>query len=146
MNKLLVASFLLLSACGKFEANKNYSVDPAFVPYLGLYTYYKGRGLDYQISMNFSDLPGDMAGVCTRFDNGYRRILIDKEYWNASVESLRISLIAHELGHCDLNRGHSNDPYSIMYEYNIGADNWYELFHPVGIDHKATCNHETISE
>ena len=148
MNRLFIASFLFLSACGKFESTPSriIGINPEFVPYIGLYTYHKGRAPDYEIHMGFANLSGDNIGLCMRWTDGYRQILIDKEYWDNSNESLRVSLVFHELGHCDLNREHSSDPNSIMYEYNIGSFNWYELFYPTTIDYRAFNDSKTIPD
>lgn len=49
------------------------------------------------------DIPGPVVGRCFLRD---RRIEIEKNYWKYASESMRESLIYHELGHCYLNRDH----------------------------------------
>lgn len=150
MKYLLSISLLLLTACGKpidqRDPRSVVGVNQQFVPYINMYISNKGRGLDYDIPMGFTDLPGDTVGVCYRWSNGYRQIQIDQDYWeNEASENERISLMAHELGHCDLNRNHSTDWNSIMYEYNLGSINFYELFNP-GIYSSKTMIHDDCVE
>lgn len=140
--KKLLAAVLFLSACAAPKMPRDSrmidGVDKEFLPYIQLYLSYKGRPLNYSIAMGFADLSDYTVGECMIFSGGHRQIRVDRQYWKDMLyaNEYRISLIAHELGHCDLNRGHSHDPSSIMYEYNNGSTNFYELFHPNGQDFK----------
>ena len=50
------------------------------------------------------------AGQCQSFDNGETPIIvISRTTWNELKECQRFNLVFHELGHCLLNRGHTND-------------------------------------
>lgn len=126
--KYLIISFLFLSACGQpgFQTAPSdprtiVGVDPVFTPYVNEYLVYKGHGLYYDIPIQFADLDGSTVGVCTRWSTGQRQIQIDKDYWdNWLDEGERREVIAHELGHCDLNREHVDHVYpaiSIMDPY-----------------------------
>lgn len=169
MKALLILSTLVLTACGQnLSTNKDprtiSGVDPAFVPYVELYKSMKGRGLSYDIPIAFGNQDGNVIGVCTRWSSGHRQIQIDPTYWNDpyTTEHEKISLIFHELGHCDLNRDHvtalrsNNWPVSLMYPYNYGYnspdESYYfnELFNPTSAStsastmasHDASCVHD----
>lgn len=150
MRQMLVISLLMLSACGKFYVPKDprtiHGVNPIFQPYIDLYVQQKGSKLAYDIPMQFTDLKGDTVGLCTRWhESGYRQIQIDRSYWNYISDNMRIALISHELGHCDLNRNHDETiisyqmPKSFMYPSNFDyPDSWIfyyfsELFNPNAI-------------
>jgi len=123
---IFIFTFALMS-CGQFQSIKDprtiHGVNPIFKPYIDEYIYYKGRGLDYEIAIQFTDLPSNEGGLCTRFASGERQIEIDKDLWdNYLYEDTKLELIAHELGHCDLGRAHLTEvrdgkPISIMYPY-----------------------------
>lgn len=139
MNKLLVLSLLLLSACGKMQSPQDprtiHGVDTEFIPYVDLYIQSKGYGLGYSIPIGFTDLPDDTVGLCTRWSNGYRQIQVDRAYWDYISENEKRSLIFHELGHCDLNRNHEETvmsnywPTSLMYPYNFGYPDGMEAYY-----------------
>ena len=68
------------------------------------------------VPINFGDTENkEFVGVCFKYSNGEKEILIKKEWWDGfggdSKNSLaqKRSLIFHELGHCVLNRKHTND-------------------------------------
>lgn len=153
MRYQLIAAVLLLTGCGRgFETAKDprtiHGVDPVFVPFVDKYLSYKGHGLAHDIPIQFTNLPGNIVGLCTRWSTGWRQIEIDQSYWNYwADDGERLELIAHELGHCDLDRNHvltedtNGMPVSIMYPYVFGIypyilgsysiDNYMnELFHP----------------
>ena len=156
MRYLFIISALFLTACGQpgFQTAPSdprtiTGVDPAFAPYVNEYISYKGRGLDYDIPIQFSpDLGGNTVGICTRWSNGYRQIQIDKDYWdNWLDEGERREVIAHELGHCDLNRDHTvhqypalsiMDPYVFSLTPSSIAGYMSELFNPAPITHATT--------
>lgn len=54
------------------------------------------------------------VGLCskTRFSS---LIQVDKGYWNVLTPTEQYSLLMHELLHCELNIGHSDDKRDIMY-------------------------------
>lgn len=75
------------------------------------------RGLEVDFSdtgliIEFGSVPPDAAAVCKgRGDanSGSHHIVIKKSFWNNSTPLQQERLIFHELGHCELNRGHRND-------------------------------------
>lgn len=128
MKYLFLLSFIFLSACGQQNNNDPRTisgVDSSLLSYKNLYISAKGRGLDYDIPIQFSNLVYPTVGVCTKWSSGYRQIEIDPTYWNNISEDIKLQLIFHELGHCDLNRGHTSEiasngyPVSFMYPYTF---------------------------
>ena len=131
MRYLFIALFLV--GCGQQQANDPRSIsgiNPAFSSEIQTYLNYKpSHKLDYDIPIQFGELDGDTVGLCTRWSNGYRQIVVDQYYWERiATPNERRSLIAHELGHCDLNLGHSPYRYAIMFEYNLGSQDYNGLF------------------
>lgn len=61
----------------------------------------------WSISIQFEDnMPGTMVGVCFR---GQGKILIDRKFWDKHPSHLmREMVVAHELGHCLLERDHEH--------------------------------------
>lgn len=133
MRTLFILSTLLLSACGQqlqsADPRTVVGVDEEFIHYVDYYKSLKPSGkLDYDIPIAFVKLEGNVVGLCTRWSNGYRQIQIDPDYWAIAPERFKVSLIFHELGHCDLNRDHSPYISSIMYFENRGSNDFDELF------------------
>lgn len=69
-----------------------------------------------------STTSGVTVGVCQVWTSGYKRVLINKAWWDLQADVSRKILMFHELGHCSLDRGHDNRrresdnmPLSIMY-------------------------------
>lgn len=137
----LLTILILLTSCGRVKpkdyvitpkSNKKFTIsNEIFIPYYN--TYEKETNVNpFHVTINFSNLNDNIAGVCYSWNNGDKEILIDIEYWNSYDELQREILIFHELGHCILNRKHKTDNYkgyalSIMNPYVIYRDN-YELY------------------
>lgn len=138
----LLSILQLVISCGPNKGG--FATDPRsfkntnsiFEPYINLYIENKRSGLYYDIPVQFGELDGLTIGLCTRWSNGYRQIEIDKEYWDSASERYRLSLIAHEFGHCDLLKDHSPSIDSIMYYQNWGSLNFDELFNRKVISNK----------
>jgi len=123
----LVLLFLFLTACGEFQAKQPPYIDAALEPYVQTYRDYKLDILDIDYIKNidvfFQILEPYVLGKCIIYGNGDRVILIDPDYWSTMGEADREVVILHEMGHCDLNRGHASAP-SIMEAYHIGGYNY----------------------
>ena len=74
---------------------------------------YLGTREHRKITIVFRSLSDDAVGVCKITPFIKREINIDPEYWYSINPAERQILFYHEMGHCDLNRDHS-EPYSIM--------------------------------
>lgn len=61
------------------------------------------------IPINFGDTEGEnYQGICIKYSDGTREIIIKKSWWDQQNQYYRESLIFHELGHCRLDRDHDN--------------------------------------
>lgn len=145
MKQILILSALWLTACGQgFHTQSDprtiAGVNPIFTPYVKMYIDYKGKDINYDIPIQFAILSGNTVGLCTRWSSGERQIEIDQDYWdNYLDEGEKREVIAHELGHCDLNRGHViraypatsiMDPYVFSLSPSTYANYMMELFNP----------------
>lgn len=67
---------------------------------------------DVPISASLSQtLNVNVAGTCLRRDNAENEIRINRNYWNSADELEREFVMFHELGHCFLNRDHTEETY-----------------------------------
>ena len=106
-------------------------VDPEFTEYVEQFE--KDCNCDVNVKMEFSNLnlgygdtQNETLGVCLYLSNTPKKIFIDKTVWDKVEDKLfKKHLIYHELGHCYLNRPHTEDmiflydgrlvPKSLMY-------------------------------
>lgn len=92
---LLISIFFFLSAA-------------PYQPYVDSFEKLHGKKISTQISIvpKFSDstLSKDAVGVC--YYSYPRKIELLSSFWKSSSNLTRRSLIFHELGHCELERGH----------------------------------------
>jgi len=71
------------------------------------------RGLNFEAELNllntsFADIPqSGVAGQCRWHSSQPNLVTIDTPFWNNANESLREWVMFHELGHCILDRDHS---------------------------------------
>jgi hypothetical protein len=106
---------ILISNCKKNSevgAAGEYRVDPVFEPYVQDFIAEgakRGKTIDFSDSgliVEFSDrVVGGASGFCYV---GQHHVVIDKSEWFSLSEDIRGFLLFHELGHCELNRGHTN--------------------------------------
>lgn len=85
-------------------------VDPQFAPYVAEFNKACGVPVGITIPMGFAKL-GNAAGECIEWRVGtrdYEEIAIDPRSWEQMNEAQRWMLVAHELGHCLLNRNHDD--------------------------------------
>jgi len=122
------AAMLLSSciSCSKFKTVEIKPIDTEFQPLVNEYKKLKiertGVDIKNSITILFHTLPTPIIGICYWLSDGSREIFIDPKFWYSQTTSDldRKILLFHELGHCDLNREHS-DPLSIMESYHIGG-------------------------
>lgn len=115
LRKIII--LLLLSSCGKNifhkdhihnpskDPRKNAISDPAFDDYIASFEFDYDREIG-DIPINFNDLKDQKAGVCYTWSSGHAEIEIDRSYWDTATENEKTAIIYHELGHCELGRGH----------------------------------------
>ncbi len=106
---LFVASGYLISSCSEEVV---YNVGPDFEPYVQRFiSVAKDNGVDIDfsdtgLSIVFRDaVDKETGGVC----RGNHDIEIERFFWNGLTDLEKEGLIFHELGHCELFRGHRND-------------------------------------
>ena len=131
--KVLLVFFMLFSfvGCGKVLDDVFYRDDtpkkkvshPDFEPYIKTFEQYYGK-VSTPILYGKAEEDENWVGVCTKWlRSNYREIKVDKFYWENANELEREQLIMHELGHCELDRGHRDEtldnecPASIMRSY-----------------------------
>ncbi len=83
-------------------------IDPAFQTEIAAYEKAVGHKVPHFIAIHFEDdLPNNAIGDCNMLRGEVR---IKKSYWLNHSNTLRKVLILHELGHCDLNEDHRDEP------------------------------------
>lgn len=135
MKQILVSIFIFLSACGIPRTHESHS---DFNKYKERFEQETGVRVSVPIIYD-ANLSNEFAAVCEIFSDGYKLIRINELYWSYYGESAREELVYHELGHCVLDRDHSEEltippaysyaiPNSIMYPYAFGNSFYYLIF------------------
>lgn len=142
-NKNLLVCFLLVG-CGLPKlsdvidnGDKPYKVrktDPSFYEYIERFE--RDFNLTVKVPVVFKALEDKYAGVCLKWQDGYREININTTYWNQYTEYQKEQLIYHELGHCVVDLKHDDDvlngcPKSIMRSFMFSTfeiDRCYDPF------------------
>ncbi len=105
-----------------FDRIAQLETDPEFLPYIEKYNTLKiqqtGQPINPHVKIVFSRSTlrnldyqyFNTTAFCSKFT---RIIFIDRSSWNYYSEIFREFLIFHELGHCDLNKDHTED-FTIM--------------------------------
>ncbi len=116
---LTVLLFLLFSSCSKDEIVEQANFFPNVAPELQTYFEefeYQGALRSIQINLADANIIGKIeelgeehvAGQCTYGAAIDNEITIDKGFWNDFPQLLvREMVVFHELGHCYLDRGHT---------------------------------------
>lgn len=65
---------------------------------------------DANIIGRFGALRKDIVGLCS--NRAQREIIIDELFWKRSSKLSKELIVFHELGHCFLERKHSNKPFN----------------------------------
>lgn len=117
MKKFILPFLLLLVFSCKDDttAGGEYNVHPDFEYYVQLF---KDKGNERGANIDFSDtgLLVEYSDVVSQGASGWcfvgqHHIVIDKSEWDLLTEDEKIFLFAHELGHCELDRGHKNEQF-----------------------------------
>lgn len=102
MKIVIITIFIFLSGCAGLIPR--FGIHEDFKPYADEFQLYYGKELKSSIS--YADYIGDtpeVIGACYRFT---RNILVLRSFWEKATHNEKLFLIFHELGHCELNRGH----------------------------------------
>ena len=109
LRNLLILISLINSGCGTLYYDIVPERDPELIPYLEEYIdlkyEYTGESEIENVSLFFVELYGNTAGQCRRMGDQYA-IGIDHSKWQIMSNCERRILFLHEMGHCDLKRGH----------------------------------------
>lgn len=71
--------------------------------------YYADSTLDI-----FQKLPDSLA-ICAVSKSGDKKIIINTDYWKSASDTKRVYILFHEIGHCDFDMDHTDDPDHFMY-------------------------------
>jgi hypothetical protein len=114
---------MLLILCKCIDDNaSNVIVDSAFAKYVDAFIESgrsRGRDIDFSdtgLDIRFGEVNQNAGAECFELGNsadGSHRIRISEPYWNEIDELAREVMIFHELGHCELERIHDNQLFSI---------------------------------
>lgn len=140
---LILMSASFLTACGiQTKEHKKLNVDPELQPYVTQFQMKSGIQIDdLEVVFRPLGINENTLGYCqqssrtvytngglTRNEYNTPLIVINSDRWNydfANSPSDRELLMFHELGHCILKRGHSNNyQTSIMYPYHLGGQRY----------------------
>jgi len=128
MAKLRYLLLLLITSCGAFKApnfihSESIEFDSHIDTYLESKLEYLGTNQSYRhILIRFASLEYPTLGRCIRpHDDSLRTIEIDSASWAAMSHARREALIMHELGHCDLDKGHTYTAPNVMTPNLIGG-------------------------
>lgn len=110
---------ILLIGCA--DVKKKYkTIDPTFNPYIKEVIYMSKGAVtenDFKkFTIGFEDLDGSTVGICRSTS---REIGIDRKYWHKASEESKIEVFLHEVGHCILNRYHTNPKDSYFHDIPI---------------------------
>jgi len=116
---LCIATSLLIIGCTK-ENNENLVIEELFIeealaPYFERFvTEASIRGMEVnlvekRIEGFLIDIEADnVAGQCSYSETSTRKVNIDRAYWNSATDLEKEFVVFHELGHCYLERTHSD--------------------------------------
>lgn len=115
MSKWILIIIAMVGVVGCAPGYKEPVIDSTFSPYLDLIQDQANtRGIYGNLTMvssiEFGSTPKGLAGYCYRKvdTQGYtREITIDREAWDNGSELYRVFLLAHEIGHCALDKSHN---------------------------------------
>ena len=122
MKKLIL--FLLLAGCGSGSSFIDEGLKKNLEIYLDAKETYLGTRIYQRMDIIFRTQEGSDVGACLSMGK-YLRIEIDPKYWYETTEGIREVVFAHEMGHCDLFRDHT-DKDSLMRKNAIPGYIFYE--------------------
>ena len=115
MNKIHLFSFLFISflSCQKEENLIAPEVDERLTPF---FESFKQEGSSRGQNINMKDIIGQIIdidtdgvlGRCNQLTSGQKHLMIDRLFWETANVTEKEYVIFHELGHCALNRRHTD--------------------------------------
>lgn len=138
-NKISVSILITLasSACAPEHPSvlKKEYIDPSLIEYIEKFEQMYGGEVG-GIKIIFAEQESPVIGMCKVWSNGSskrKQIEVDPYYWNHedTSEEEKIGLIYHELGHCFLDRPHTEDKFThVLPEYSVGVRVPSSLMYP----------------
>lgn len=116
--KLLLKSLIIALpliggiGCGKLQHKQRVPgqyIAPEFIQHVQLFERLVNRNI--ASSLVFGNTVKPVVATCA-YKPGRRLITVDINWWHSTTSICRESVIMHELGHCELNRGHTNTRHS----------------------------------
>jgi hypothetical protein len=103
-------------AAGCSEDEPELAIDPALEGILETFAQEaasRGVLIDYE-SLNLTArlqtvTRAGVAGFCSSTQEGDPEIVVDRDFWNRVIPLQQELVVFHELGHCILGRGHTDD-------------------------------------
>lgn len=127
-------------ACAPYAVHpKHREIPDEVAPYVAKFDMYSIAYGSYantqDLIIRFTDRILGEDGECNWFSNNTPIVYLNQTYWATASDPYRERLIAHELGHCLLDRQHRDIPESFMtttVPLVLGNFDtyWDELFHP----------------
>lgn len=108
--KALVVMMLLVLGCAKSELKGNpdangREIDEALLSYVESFEALTDRDVWFKVALG--DMDAGKAGVCYKWNNGDREVTLNADVWYGITTNQKLQLVYHELGHCVLDRGHT---------------------------------------
>lgn len=131
---IALSAVVTVSACG---LPYHYDSHPDFDSFKNKFE--QETGVKVTVPIIYDSLDKETVALCEVFEDGYKLIRVNTFYWNDMNNGGKEETIYHELGHCELNRDHSEQltqtrlygysiPNSIMYPYIFGDASFYWIF------------------
>jgi len=116
MNTILLFFLIFLSACG-CPSNDGSKIDglPELIADFKVAAAEAGVEVDLScttfeyVDMFRPEKEDYRVGLCYSYGDGRREIVFDRAKWESGSDYYRRILLAHEIGHCNLNLDHSED-------------------------------------
>lgn len=110
-------SLMFCFSCSAHFVKKHRGIDPAIEPYIseiieGSEGKLTRKHFDF-FSMGFDELDPKTLGVCKPL---VREMSFKTSYWSRTSEEGRLELVMHEVGHCILNRYHTNPKFWFLHD------------------------------
>lgn len=104
---------ILLVGCQKEDQLSSGLVDEALQPFLEAFES-EGLARNYQpvfstdlVHMRLDTLPNSVTGQCKTYSDGRKEVVVSSAFWAQATFYEKEFLVFHELGHCILDRVHT---------------------------------------
>lgn len=122
MNKFLVFCFFLTACAPRAHHTDVLQVTAELYPYVIRFEA-EAEKQGHMIQIKDLIASGEVIAFCNQTPGDTPLIkIVDTAYWRNSTDAMKEHIMFHELGHCILNRGHTEaqknyGPESVMYPY-----------------------------